>query len=203
MDSLQKFVFIIIFYIIAFIYVKEPRYKFFGYIMLTIVYLSSIFILLYNTNDITTGFKLLLENILSGVKMYNVFLLAAFSIVFFNLYSLIKILNAYWYKSTKVKSYNLKLSKQQKDNLTRFDNSFIVGNIFGFLFLLIQICFGSETNIPFIDNFTKTIKATGIDIKNTQHVMILSAALISFLTSFICVWVEMINATRFSYIKRQ
>jgi hypothetical protein len=203
MDSLQKFVFILIFYIIAFIYVKEPHYKFFGYVMLTIVYLSSVFILLSNTNDITSGFKLLLENILTGVKMYNVFLLAAFCIVFFNLYSLIKILNAYWYKSTKVKSYDLKLSQQQKDNLTRFDNSFIVGNIFGFLFLLIQISFGSETNIPFIDNFTKPIKGTGVDVKNTQHVMVLSTALFSFLTSFVCVWIEMINATRFSYIKRQ
>ena len=63
----QSIVFLIIFYIIAFIYVKEPHYKYFGYIMLTVVYLFSLGIGLQNAGAISTGFatfsQMFLQNI--------------------------------------------------------------------------------------------------------------------------------------------
>ena len=63
----QSIVFLIIFYIIAFIYVKEPHYKYFGYIMLIIIYIFSLGIGLQNADAISTGFatfsQMFLQNI--------------------------------------------------------------------------------------------------------------------------------------------
>ena len=81
----QSIVFLIVFYIIAFIYVKEPNYRYFGYIMLTLVYIFSIGIALQNTSAITPGFQPFKAEFLQNVVVYNVFMLFAFSIIVFNL----------------------------------------------------------------------------------------------------------------------
>lgn len=195
----QSLVFLIIFYIVAFIYVKEPHYKYFGYIMLMIVYLFSIGIGLQNATSIMTGFDAVRTAFLSNIVVYNIFILCAFSIIFFNLYSLYKVLNAYWFKTKSMKSFDLKLNERHKQNLINFDNSFIVGNV-SLTFLLISLINGANatTGITFIDNIITTMITPMAN--NKQPIVFVQAGL--FLISFVCVWVEMAFATKFSYIKR-
>jgi ABC-type multidrug transport system fused ATPase/permease subunit len=175
----QSVVFLIVFYIVAFIYVKEPHYKYFGYIMLTIVYLFSLGITLQNASDIATGFQPFKTAFLQNIVVYNVFMLFAFSIVVFNLYSLIRVLNAYSFKTNAMKSFDLKLNERHKQNLRNFDNSFIVGNVAAVLLLLSFMG-------PNVDKIIK--------LPFLQFVL--------FLVSFICVWIETAYSTMFSYITR-
>jgi len=178
----QSVVFLIIFYIIAFIYVKEPHYKYFGYIMLTIVYLFSLGIGLQNADAILTGFATFSQMFLQNVVIRNAFVLSAFSIVVFNLYSLIRVLNAYWFKTKSMKSFDLKLNERHKQNLNNFDNSFIVGNVATALLI-----------ISFIGTGT-------LMVDQIIQFPVLQAFL--FLVAFVCVWIETAYSTKFSYIKR-
>ena len=178
----QSVVFLIIFYIIAFIYVKEPHYKYFGYIMLTIVYMFSLGIGLQNAGAIATGFATFKNAFLYQPLAYNVFMVCVFSIIVFNVYSLIRVLNAYWFKTKSMKSLDLKLSERHKNNLNNFDISFIVGNVAATLLILSFI----GTRIPAIDNIIQfPVLQLGL-----------------FLVSFVCVWIETAYSTKFSYIKR-
>lgn len=185
----QSVVFLIVFYIVAFIYVKEPHYKYFGYIMLTIVYLFSLGVMLQNASDIADGFQSFQEAFLQNVVIKNVFMLFAFSIVVFNLYSLIRVLNAYWFKTKSMKSFDLKLNERHKRNLLHFDNSFIVGNVAGAL-LLLSFAWNSTAVLPrFFDIMRSVLTANPVRA-------------ILFLISFVCVWIETAFTTMFSYIKR-
>ena len=178
----QSVVFLIIFYIIAFIYVKEPHYKYFGYIMLTIVYLFSLGIGLQNAGAIATGFATFSQMFLQNIIIRNVFMVCAFSIVVFNVYSLIRVLNAYWFKTKSMKSFDLKLNERHKNNLNNFDNSFIVGNV-AVAFLVFSLV---GTGLPAVDQIIQ--------------LPVLQAFL--FLVAFVCVWIATAYSTKFSYIKR-
>jgi hypothetical protein len=200
MSCSQGFVFIVLFYIVAFIYVfdsekaikngkqRQPgNYKYFGYIMLIIVYILSIGLIVQNLNLFGSGFNLL-KDVLTEKGLYNIFLICAFSIGFFNLYSLIKILNAYWFKSNHEKTFNLKLSDRHIQNLKWFDNSFVVGIVSMFLFIMTLLyteLTSSYVNINQLYSVLKPFIQGGL-----------------FFISFICVWVGMVFSTRFSYIKR-
>ena len=184
----QSVVFLIVFYIVAFIYVKEPHYKYFGYIMLTIVYLFSLGITLQNASEIVKGFQSFKQVFLQNAGVYNVFMLFAFSILVFNLYSLIRVLNAYWFKTKSMKSFDLKLNERHKRNLLHFDNSFIVGNVAAAL-LLLSFAWNTTTGIPFFDIIRQILTFNGVRV-------------ILFSISFICVWIETAFSTKFSYIKR-
>jgi hypothetical protein len=184
----QSVVFLIVFYIIAFIYVKEPNYKYFGYIMLSIIYLFSLAITLQNASDIATGFQPFRIAFLQNAVIYNVFMLFAFSIVVFNLYSLIRVINAYSFKTKSMKSLDLKLNERHKQNLLHFDNSFIVGNVAAALFIL-SLVWNSETGIKFFDIVRTVLTNNGVRA-------------VLFLISFVCVWIETAFSTMFSYIKR-
>jgi hypothetical protein len=200
MSCSQGFVFIVLFYIVAFIYVfdsekalkggkqRQPgNYKYFGYIMLIIVYILSIGLIVQNLNLFGTGFNLL-KDVLAEKGLYNIFLICAFSIGFFNLYSLIKILNAYWFKSNHEKTFNLKLSDRHIQNLKWFDNSFVVG-IVSMFFFIVTVLYNelnsSYVNINQLYSVLKPFIQGGL-----------------FLVSFVCVWIGMFFSTRFSYIKR-
>lgn len=195
----QSIVFLIVFYIIAFIYVKEPHYKYFGYIMLTIVYIFSLGIALQNGGAIASGFAIFKKVLFNNNPItYNIFMLFAFSIVVFNLYSLIRILNAYWFKTKTMKSFDLKLNERHKENLLHFDNSFIVGNVFSALLLFSFVIFNPDsenTGIQFIE------KIKGDMSRQTSPPIVFLQA-IMFLISFVCVWIETAYSTKFSYIKR-
>lgn len=179
----QSVAFLIIFYIIAFIYVKEPHYKYFGYIMLMIVYLASLLVMFQNYSEIGNGFTTMTSGFTMKSEGLTKFIYSAtgismFAIVFFNIYSLFKVLNAYWFRTKTMKSFDLKLSTHHKSNLIRFDNSFIVGNI---AFALLIMSFILE---PFPPEYQKYIQA------------------VLLFVSFVCVLIEIDYATRFSYIKR-
>ena len=178
----QSVVFLIIFYIIAFIYVKEPHYKYFGYLMLTVVYLFSLGIGIQNAGAISSGFATFSQMFLQNIVIRNVFMLSALSIVVFNVYSLIRILNAYWFKTKSMKSFDLKLNDRHKQNLNNFDNSFIVGNVAA-AFLVLSFV---GTGLPAVDQIIQF--------------PVLQAFL--FLIAFVCVWIETAYSTKFSYIKR-
>jgi hypothetical protein len=198
----QSLVFLIIFYIIAFIYVKEPHYKFFGYILLTIVYLFSIIIFLNNKNVIITRFNeaglipALAQSIFNLLKGFgtietitsivqNGFILSLILIVVFNIYSLFRILNAYWFRTKTMKSFDLKLSEHHKKNLVVFDNSFIVGNTSFGLFIISLLIKGEPLSEKIKNIFTNQ-KFQGL----------------LYFISFVCVWIETDYSTRFTYIKR-
>jgi len=187
----QSIVFLMVFYIIAFIYVKEPHFKYFGYIMLTIVYLFSLGIALQNSSAIMSGFQPFKNAFLTNTIVRNIFMLLAFSIIVFNLYSLGRILEAYWFKTKSMKSFDLKLNKRHKKNLRNFDMSFIVGNIASSLLLLSFVGFG-DTGIQIIEEI-KLAVANG-------PIVFIQAFL--FMVSFASVWVETTYSTLFSYIKR-
>ena len=190
----QSIVFLIVFYIIAFIYVKEPHYKYFGYIMLVIVYLFSLGIMLQNTSAITAGFQPFKAAFLQNVGVKNVFMLFAFSIIVFNLYSLGRVVEAYWFKTKSMKSFDLKLSQRHKNNLRNFDNSFIVGNVAAALLLFSFVGIG-DTGVEFIENI-KIAMTTG----SKPPIIFIQAFL--FFISFVCVWVETTFSTLFANIKR-
>ncbi len=187
----QSIVFLMVFYIIAFIYIKEPHFKYFGYIMLTIVYLFSLGIALQNSSAIMSGFQPFKNAFLTNTIVRNIFMLLAFSIIVFNLYSLGRILEAYWFKTKSMKSFDLKLNKRHKKNLRNFDMSFIVGNIASSLLLLSFVGFG-DTGIQIIEEI-KLAVANG-------PIVFIQAFL--FMVSFASVWVETTYSTLFSYIKR-
>ena len=203
MSCSQGFVFIVLFYIVAFIYVfdsekaikngkqRQPgNYKYFGYIMLIIVYILSIGLIVQNLNlfiSIGSGFNLL-KDVLTEKGVYNIFLICAFSIGFFNLYSLIKILNAYWFKSSHDGTFDLKLSDRHIQNLKWFDNSFVVGIVSMFFFIM-TLLYTELTSSYTTINKIYTSSKLGI-----QGIL--------FFISFICVSIGIVFSTRFSYIKR-
>jgi hypothetical protein len=187
----QSIVFLLVFYIIAFIYVKEPHFKYFGYIMLTIVYIFSLGIALQNSSAIVSGFQPFKNAFLTNTLVRNIFILLAFSIIVFNLYSLGRILEAYWFKTKSMKSFDLKLNKRHKKNLRNFDMSFIVGNVASALLLLSFVGFG-DTGIQIIEEIKMAV-ANG-------PIVFIQAFL--FMVSFASVWVETTYSTMFSYIKR-
>ena len=156
--------------------------------MLTIVYLFSLGITVQNTSAISIGFQPFKTAFLQNVGVYNVFMLFAFSIVVFNLYSLGRVLEAYWFKTKSMKSFDLKLSDRHKRNLLHFDNSFIVGNVAAALFIL-SLVWNNNTGIPFFDIIRMVLTNNG-----TRAFL--------FLTSFVCVWIMTAYSIMFSYIKR-
>jgi len=169
-------------YFVSFIYVFEKHTKFWGYILLIISYLFSFLFAYQYRTDIETNFRTLAEYLKeSSVYIFRVFLVCLFSIVFFSLYSLIKILNAYVYKSKKEGTFDLKLSARRERELKIFDNSFIVGNISLFVFIML-LAKGYD--------FGDSAKNNGIQ-------------LLFFLVAFVCVWIQMAFATKFSYVKRE
>lgn len=200
MSCSQGFVFIVLFYIVAFIYVfdSEPaikgskerqpgNYKYFGYIMLIIVYILSIGLIVQNLNLFGSGFNLL-KDVLAEKGVYNIFLICAFSIGFFNLYGLIKILNAYWFKSNHDKTFDLKLSDRHIQNLKWFDNSFVVGIVSMFFFIVTVLY--------------KELTSSYVNINQLYASSKLGIQGVLFFISFICVSIGMVFSTRFSYIKR-
>lgn len=190
----QSIVFLIVFYIIAFIYVKEPHFKYFGYIMLTIVYLFSLGVMLQNASAIALGFQTFKIAFLQQKLVYNVFMLFAFSIIVFNLYSLGRILEAYWFKTKSMKSFDLKLNQRHKKNLRNFDISFIVGNVAATLLLFSLVGIGN-TGVQWITDIQ-----TAISSGSKPPIVFIQGFL--FLVSFACVWVETAFSTLFANIKR-
>lgn len=153
----------IVFYIVALIYVKEPHYKYIGYIMLAIIYILSGIVTIQNR-----------ELFLPNLMYQRVAFIAIFAIVFFTLFSIIKILDAYSDASSSKNSFDLKLSQRYKMYLNTYENSFIVGNVF---------------------------MALGLLVLAQPPQLALPLLYICGLVAFICVWIQLAYAVKFSKIK--
>ena len=197
-DNCSKgFISIILIYIVAFVYVFDKNVQYYGYIMLIIAYLFSTGYLFNFYDTILINIQPIF-NIISKDYFRYIFILCAFCIIFFNIYSLIKILNAYSFKSTKNGSFNLKLNERHKRELTIFNNSFIVGNLSWFFFIYSLI--GTETRIGY-SLFDKTYNEKINTEKGNNLPSIYK--LIFFVISFVCVWIEMAFAIDFAKIKNE
>ena len=128
-------------YIITFIYVREPHYKYIGYIMLTIVYIFSVFATIQSRN-------LFIPSIVTNPTYAKGLAFALFIIVFVTLFSLIKILDAYSTQASKLKSFDLKLNRNYKTLLQTFENTFIIGNVV--MSLLLILLSSNMVNAPLL-----------------------------------------------------
>lgn len=132
----------LLFYIIAFIYVREPNHKHIGYIMLTIVYIFSGVAIAQAHNNF--------YNPITNPYYLKGLASAVFIIVFVTLFSLIYIIDAIYAQASKLKSFDLKLNQRYKNLLATFENAFIVGNV-SFAFMLIALASGyNNVTIIFI-----------------------------------------------------
>ena len=190
MSPLVTFIF---FYIIAFIYVREPHYKYIGYIMLAIVYILSVIVTIINRDLFINSINGILRApsvpdwalALTNSLYKRALFIAVFAIVFFTLFSIIKILDAYSDAASKKNSFDLKLSQRYKQYLNAYENSFIVGNVFMALGLLVLVMNTSSLNSINIFN------------KFSFNVWLYVCGLIAFIS----VWIQLAFAIKFSKIK--
>ena len=204
-ESCSKgFISVIIVYAVSLMYLFQKNTKFWGYVMLIIAYIFSYgymfqfrepllkgvneFIKFVNGNTLNAVDNMMIENysfrnfittFFSQSVLYKIFLLFGMSYVFMNVYSLIKILNAYSFKSAKTGSFDLKLNKKHTKELKIFDWSFIIGNLSFFAFVYYLVSAGGNSMIKF-------------DYK-----------WLPLLFAFILVWFVIGTAIEFSYIKRE
>ena len=204
-ESCSKgFISVIIVYAVSLIYLFQNNTKFWGYVMLIIAYIFSYGYVFQFRDPLFKGVnefikfvhgktqnamdnisiesysvRNLMTSVFSQSVLYNIFLLFGISYVFMNVYSLIKILNAYSFKSTKTGSFDLKLNKKHTKELKIFDWSFIIGNVSFFTFLYYLVSAGGNSMIKF-------------DYK-----------WLPLLFAFISVWFVIGTAIEFSYIKRE
>jgi len=200
MECSKGFVSVIIVYAVSLMYLFQTNTKFWGYIMLIIAYLFSYGYIYQFSEPLTKGAKIFTDYVHGGVEdltvnasygvtrfitntftqgaLYTIFMFFVLCIVFFSFYSLIKILNAYSFKSKKTGSFDLKLNKRRAKELDLFNWSFIIGNVALYIFIYYLIVAGRD----------------GVKFEPFKGFL--------FLVAFVSVWIETGAATEFSYIKR-
>jgi hypothetical protein len=109
-------------------------------------------------------------SVLSVEKLYNVLMIIVSGIVVLNLYSLIKILNAFNLQTTNKKTFDIKLDKNRTRELNIFNWSFIICNVALFLFVFYLISPVGQFNMMQIDD---RVFAVGF-----------------FMVAFVTVWVQ-------------
>ena len=175
-------------------YVLKKHTKFWGYIMLIIAYILSFGYIFQIENDIQIGFKPI-KDVLDGMKifgqvtMFHVFFLCLLCLIFLNVYSLIKVLNAYHFRSNIQASFDLELTEKHEKELKTFDESFLVGIVS--LFVFIYLLAGKETNTG-INGLDKWY--SNIMINNTTKT---SLKLLPFIISFVCGFIQLGSAVQF------
>jgi hypothetical protein len=195
-ESCSKgFISVIIVYAVSLMYLFQKHTKFWGYAMLIIAYIFSYgyvfqfrdpllkgvneFIKFVHGNTQNAVDNMMITTFFSQSVLYKIFLFFGISFVFMNVYSLIKILNAYSFKSTKTGSFDLKLNKKHTKELKIFDWSFIIGNVSFFAFVYYLVSAGVNSMVKF------------------EYKWLL------LLFAFISVWFVIGTAIEFSYIKRE
>jgi hypothetical protein len=160
MECSKGFISIAIVYAVALMYLFQKHTKFWGYIVLIVAYLLSYGYIFQFQEPMVKGAtevsRYLHDNILNKVdgsyavkkffssvvtveRLYNVLIIIVSGIVVMNLYSLIKILNAFNSQSTNKKTFDIKLDKNRTKELNIFNWSFIVCNVALFLFVFYLI----------------------------------------------------------------
>jgi hypothetical protein len=203
---------IIIVYIVSFMYVLKKHTKFWGYVMLIIAYILSFGYVLQFQDNITVNFTPI-KNILNTVKlfseitMFHVFFLCLLCLIFLNVYSLIKVLNAYHFRSSVKASFDLELNEKHQKELKTFDESFLVGIVSSFVF--IYLLAGKETKIgidvidkSYVQNIDKFDNWFSSKFKSSSNARAW-LKLIPFIISFVCGFIQLGSALQFSKIKKE
>jgi hypothetical protein len=168
--------------------------------MLIIAYILSFGYVFQIENDIQIGFKPV-KNILDGMKifgqitMFHVFFLCVLCLIFLNVYSLIKVLDAYNSRSNIKASFDLELTEKHQKELKTFDESFLVGILSFFVF--IYLLAGKETKTG-INDFDKWYASDFINTTTKS-----SLKLVPFIISFVCGFIQLGSALQFSKIKKE
>lgn len=139
----------ILFYIVALTFVMKTHFHYIGYILLLIVYLVNIlYIMINRTEYIGVIDKVFVPNLLTLFTQNNAFKLAMFLIVFFSLYSLIQMIDTYNYLIKQNKTYDIKMSTYYKNNINRFNITFIISNVvlMGLLIMMSMGLFNNNSN---------------------------------------------------------
>ena len=140
----------IIFYIVALTFVMKTHFHYIGYILLLIVYLVNIlYIMLNRTEFMGVIDKVFLPSPLTLFTQNNAFKLAMFLIVFFSLYSLIRMIDTYNYLIKKNKTYDINISSTYyKNNINGFNITFIISNVvlMGLLIMMKLALFNTNSN---------------------------------------------------------
>jgi len=141
MDGCNFSIVFLIFYIVALTFVIKTHFHYIGYILLLIVYLVNILYVGLNRGTYTEFIEgVLPSNALSVLTQNSAFKFLLVVIVFFSLYSLIRMVDSYGYLIKKHNTYDIPLSKYHKNNVFMFNVSFIVatGLLMG-LFMLMSM----------------------------------------------------------------
>ena len=126
MDDCSYSIVFIAFYIVALIFVMKTHFHYIGYILLLIVYLVNILYIMMKNMEFSNYINGLLFSILSQNTAYKSLL---FMIVFFSLYSLVRMVDTYNYLIGKYKTYDIPLTKYHKNNVYVFNVSFVVSTV--------------------------------------------------------------------------
>lgn len=193
-------------------YVLKKHTKFWGYIMLIIAYILSFGYVFQFDKEILTNFvpiKQMLDGlkIFSQVTMFHVFFLCLICLIFLNVYSLIKVLNAYHFRSSVKASFDLELTEKHEKELKTFDESFLVGIVS--LFVFIYLLAGKETKIgidvidkSYVQNIDKFDNWFSSKFKSSSNARAW-LKLIPFIISFVCGFIQLGSALQFSKIKKE
>ena len=139
----------ILFYIVALTFVMKTHFHYIGYILLLIVYLVNIlYIMLNRTEYMAVIDKVFVPSPLTLFTQNNAFKLVMFLIVFFSLYSLIRMIDTYNYLIKQNKTYDIKMTTYYKNNINRFNITFIISNVvlMGLLIMMSMGLFNSNSN---------------------------------------------------------
>lgn len=130
MNECNYTIIFILFYIVAFTFVMKTHFHYIGYILLLIVYLVNIlYILLNRTEYIVVIDKVFVPSQLTFLTQNSAYKFTLFLIVFFSLYSLIRMIDTYNHLIEKNKTYDIKMSTYHKNNINRFNITFIITNV--------------------------------------------------------------------------
>ena len=190
MDGCNYSIIFIIFYIISLAFVMKTHFHYIGYISLLIVYLINILYVSMNYD----GFS---KSGLSTIPLFSkpiVLNIIVFLIVFFSLYSLIRMIDTYNYLIKQNKTYDIPLSNYHKNNVGRFNITFIISNTvlmflvlfnsnlqngailfllaLSFVSMLLQIGFStsfSGMKYDFISKYSRDIQAKYDTWRTTQN----------------------------------
>jgi hypothetical protein len=139
MDGCNFSIIFLIFYIVALTFVMKTHFHYIGYILLLIVYLVNILYVALNRGTYMAFIDgVLPSNALSFLTQNSALKFLLFIIMFFSLYSLIRMVDTYGYMIKKQNTYDIPLSKYHKNNVFMFNVSFIVATVLlmGFLMLI-------------------------------------------------------------------
>ena len=145
MDCSYSIVFIA-FYFVALIFVMKTHFHYIGYILLLIVYLVNIlYIMIKKTVFLEYINNLLIPNQFSILSQNTGYKSLLFMIVFFSLYSLVRMVDTYNYLIGKYKTYDIPLTNYHKNNVYVFNMSFVVSTVL-LMGLLILMSMGVGLN---------------------------------------------------------